>query len=182
MDLRFEREVRRQLERGASIDDLQRGIITIAVQRRQESLRQFLEQPGFLVRVVFPPGEVVQFRFDPEDRIDPGGPRFIHGRFLELELAGGRFRAHGAPSMTVYGTSPVDLREVSFVAGDDATWTLNGSLFYPRPGSMNAPEGIRIEGPGFELEGGSAHLYMSGQSVEVSFNPAPEPGSGPGTP
>ncbi len=84
--------------------------------------------------------------------------------------------------MTVYEGSPLDVREITFVAGEDATWTIDGSLFYPRPGSMNASEGIRIEGPGFTLEGGPVHLYMSGEAVEVSFMPGPETGSGPGTP
>ena len=64
----------------------------------------------------------------------------------------------------------------------DATWTIDGSIFYPRPGSMNASEGIRIEGPGFTLEGGPTHLYMSSEAVALSFMPDPETGSAPGTP
>ena len=56
-----------------------------------------------------------------------------------------------------------------FVVGEGASWTLDGSIIYPLPGSMNGKESIRIEAPGIELHAGAAHLYASGRDVEVSL-------------
>jgi len=152
------------------------------LRRREEVLRRFMERPGIRVRLLVPAGDVRNYRYDPQTLADPGGSRLIHEGLLEVDVVGGQFRADGEPAMTVYGMSPPDVREVWFVVAEDASFSLDNSIFYPRLGSMNATQEIRIEAPGLLLEGGPCHLYMSDRTVEVSFNSRPARGSAPGTP
>jgi hypothetical protein len=150
-------------------------------QRREKVLKEFEDRAGFLVRVKIPPGGATGYRYDPQNQSDPGGPRIVHRRYLEVDLPGATFRALGAAALTEYGSAPPDLREVVFVAGDDAAWKVDGAIFYPRQGSLNVQTSLRIEAPGLVLEGGPAHLYMSGREVEIVFTPPPS-GSAGGTP
>jgi hypothetical protein len=144
-------------------------------------LKEFEDRPGFLIRVKIPEGGTTRYQYDPQNQADPGGPRIVHRRYLVVDLPGATFRALGAAAMTEYGEAPPDLREVDFVAGDDAAWKVDSAIFYPRQGSLNAQTSLRIEAPGLVLDGGAAHLYMSGREVEVVFPPR-RSGSAGGTP
>jgi len=167
----------------ALLEQAQRDLAAL-VKRRESVLREFEERPGFLVRVKVPEGGATRYRYDPQNQADPGGARIVHRRYLEVDLPGATFRALDAAALTLYGVAPPDIREVVFVAGDDAAWKVDGAIFYPRQGSLNAQTSLRIEAPGIVLEGGAAHLYMSGREVEVVFSPRPSDSAGgtPGSP
>jgi hypothetical protein len=164
----------------ALLEQAQQDMAALA-KRRADVLKAFEDRPGFLVRVKVAPGSATGYRYDPQNQADPGGQRIVHRRYLEIDLPGATFRALGAAALTEYGSAPPDLREVAFVAGDDAAWKIDGAIFYPRQGSLNVQTSLRVEAPGLVLEGGPAHLYMSGRDVEIVFTPAPS-GSAGGTP